>query len=80
MSVNYAAVGLGANNVYVNNSLVAGADLRAPIFYDSNNTGYYVDPNGTTILNALTVGGQPVTGGGGGSSSPLSSALGYNLV
>jgi len=53
MSVNYGAVGLGANNVYVNNSLVAGSSLRAPIFYDSNNTGYYVDPNGTSILNVL---------------------------
>ncbi len=28
---------------------VAGAtnDFRAPIFYDSNNTGYYVDGNNT---------------------------------
>lgn len=58
---------------------------RSPIFYDLNNTDYYVDPASTTVLNtvnvnALNIGGQPVTAGGGGSSSPLSSALGYNLV
>jgi hypothetical protein len=32
------------NYVYVNNYLQAGNSLRAPIFYDSNNTNYYVDP------------------------------------
>lgn len=31
----------------------ATADFRAPIFYDSNNTGYYVDPASTTNI-ALT--------------------------
>jgi hypothetical protein len=30
-------------------------DMRSPIFYDSNDTGFYVDPNGTSRLNALTV-------------------------
>lgn len=28
---------------------------RAPIFYDSNDTGYYVDPNSTSVLNTITV-------------------------
>ncbi|HLQ50801.1 MAG TPA: tail fiber domain-containing protein, partial [Terriglobales bacterium] len=27
--------------------------VYAPIFYDSNNNGYYVDPNGTSALNVL---------------------------
>lgn len=27
--------------------------FRAPIFYDSNDTSYYVDPNGNSVLNAL---------------------------
>jgi hypothetical protein len=31
----------------------AGSSSRAPIFYDSNNTGYYVDPASTTQLNVL---------------------------
>ena len=44
MSINNGSDPLGANNVYVNNSLQAGTSLRAPIFYDSNNTAYYVDP------------------------------------
>ena len=28
----------------------ANASMRAPLFYDSNNTAYYVDPAGTTVL------------------------------
>jgi hypothetical protein len=31
----------------------ASASFRAPIFYDSDNTAYYVDPASTTVLNAL---------------------------
>ena len=27
--------------------------MQAPIFYDANNNGYYVDPNGTTVLNVV---------------------------
>lgn len=29
-------------------SVVASGDMRAPIFYDSNNTDYYLDPNSST--------------------------------
>jgi hypothetical protein len=47
MSVNNGSDALGANNVYVNNSLQAGSSLRAPIFYDSDNTGYYADLSST---------------------------------
>jgi hypothetical protein len=38
------------------------ASSRAPIFYDSNNTAYYADPAGTSVFNALTVGGVAITG------------------
>jgi hypothetical protein len=31
-------------------SFTNNIDLRAPIFYDSNDTGYYVDPNGTSRI------------------------------
>jgi len=48
MSVNNGSDPLGGGNVYVNNSLQAGSSLRAPIFYDSDNTAYYLDPNSTT--------------------------------
>jgi hypothetical protein len=47
MSINNATDPLGGNNVYVNNNLQAGSSLRAPIFYDSNNTGYYMNPAST---------------------------------
>ena len=38
-------------------TFAATGDFRAPIFYDSNNTGYYVDPASTSVLNAITVAG-----------------------
>ncbi len=34
-------------------SVSAYADFRAPVFYDSNNTGYYLDPNGSTSLRTV---------------------------
>lgn len=37
------------NNASATNSV----DVRAPIFYDSNNTGFYFDPASTSNLNAL---------------------------
>jgi hypothetical protein len=53
MSINNGADPLGAGNVYVNNSLQAGSSVRAPIFYDSNNTSYYLDPASTSVLNQI---------------------------
>ena len=53
MSVNNGSDALGAGNVYVNNSLVAGSSLRAPIFYDQDNTGYFVDPAAATSLRTV---------------------------
>jgi len=56
----------GSENLEVNNSYVLANDqLRTPLIYDSNNTGYYVNPASTTKLNdlevnSLTVGGSPV--------------------
>lgn len=40
-------------DVVVNNNLFANVSMRAPIFYDSNDTGYYLDPNGTSNLLQL---------------------------
>jgi hypothetical protein len=37
--------------------LTVAGSVRAPIFYDQNNTAYYVDPAGTSILNAITYSG-----------------------
>jgi hypothetical protein len=39
-------------------SVVAAADFRAPIFYDTNDTSYYLDPNSTSVLNAINVWGE----------------------
>jgi hypothetical protein len=59
-------------------TLSVTADVRAPIFYDSNDTGYYLDPNGFSNLNranfiaqstdtsasSIYLGGQNVTTSG----------------
>jgi hypothetical protein len=41
---------------------------RAPIFYDSDNTGYYVDPASTSVLQNIIAGGGVATNGWGSSS------------
>ena len=46
------------------NVIIPSGSLRAPIFYDSNNTGYYVDPASTSNINVLTVAGTASTNGG----------------
>ena len=45
-----------ATRFYIYNADVyANSSFRAPIFYDSNNTAYYVDPASTSLLNAINV-------------------------
>ena len=34
-------------------TIFAAGDMRAPIFYDSNNTGYYVDPDGSSRMATI---------------------------
>jgi hypothetical protein len=34
-------------------TIFAAGDMRAPIFYDSNDTGYYLNPNGGSNLNTV---------------------------
>jgi hypothetical protein len=41
----------------------AGSDMRSPIFYDTNNTGYYTDPNGTSRLSRLDLDLPSITAG-----------------
>ena len=36
----------------------SNASLRAPIFYDTNDTAYYVDPAGTSLLNVINAAGN----------------------
>jgi hypothetical protein len=49
-------------NLYMTGSIRStSSDMRAPIFYDQNDTGYYVNPNGTSYINALNIG--PIANG-----------------
>jgi hypothetical protein len=63
--------------LYWPGTMNADGDFRAPIFYDSNDTGYYLDPNGFSNLNranfiaqgsdatsSIYIGGQNVTTSG----------------
>jgi hypothetical protein len=47
------SIGKGDSNVRVNNVLFVSGDARAPIFYDQNDTGYYLDLNSTSRLNQV---------------------------
>jgi hypothetical protein len=50
-----SGVGPAFPAIYVNGTGTATGDFRAPIFYDSNNTGYYTDPASTSNLNNVQV-------------------------
>jgi hypothetical protein len=46
-------------------SITAGVDFRAPIFYDSNNTAYYVDPaSGSNLVGQVQINGGTTMSGG----------------
>jgi len=49
--------------------------FRAPIFYDSANTAYYLDPNGTSNLGGLTLESNVATGRGSYGSSTANLVL-----
>jgi hypothetical protein len=61
MSINNSADGLGAAHVFINNALQVNGDIRTPIFYDVNDTGYYLNPNSTGT--SLNVAGSIVAAG-----------------
>jgi hypothetical protein len=44
------------STMLVQGSLLSGTDMKAPVFYDSNNTGYYLDPASTSVLSAIDTG------------------------
>lgn len=47
----YAGQGIAMDNLYVNSL------AYAPFIYDTNNTGYYLDPNGSSQLSAVYANG-----------------------
>jgi len=56
----FYSYGSGTNVLTLNRSggsVTATGDMRAPIFYDSNNTGYYLDPASTSFLYNLLLSG-----------------------
>lgn len=55
-------------------------DYRAPIFYDSNNTGYYLDPASTSQLNKVYYNSNMVSTNYGIGQVGLYSAVRYQAV
>ena len=58
------------------NFIWQGSSVRAPIFYDQNNTALYCDPNGTSNFTGLTV-ANTITGsvsGNAGTATTLATA------
>jgi hypothetical protein len=55
----FGAHGSGGNPAYtldVRGTIYSNTDMRAPIFYDSANTGYYGDFASTSVMNAIRFG------------------------
>jgi hypothetical protein len=42
---------------YTPGGVRASLQMRAPIYYDENNTAYYADPAGTSVMNAVALNG-----------------------
>ena len=51
-----------ALRVVAGNYTTSVGSMRAPIFYDSDNTGYYTDPASNSHLNTLSTAGQLTVG------------------
>ena len=51
------AIGGGTNRATLNSAgdFTANSSVRSPIFYDSNNTAFYLDPSGSSVLNGTVV-------------------------
>jgi hypothetical protein len=49
------SAGATVAGIDVSGNMLASGSMRAPIFYDQNNTGYYLDPAGTSVLNYVGV-------------------------
>jgi len=84
-SISGQPIPIGENSVYIDvrngdltaRRIITGAsDVRAPIFYDSGNTAYYIDPASTSNLVGLTV-ANTITGSITGSAGSLSNTTDY---
>ena len=52
-----SSLGIGTNASGTDGRLDVTADIRAPIYYDSNNTSFYTDPASTSVLSTMRVPG-----------------------
>ncbi|WP_396190638.1 hypothetical protein, partial [Flavobacterium sp.] len=59
-------------------SVTVNVDIRAPIFYDSPNSAYYLDPAGTSNLNQINLGDSTKFIRGGGSGQTILGVGGVN--
>lgn len=60
-SSNYTSYAMPAGSSATNS-----VDIRAPIFYDSDDTSYYTSPNGSSVLRNLTISSPYATGDANG--------------
>lgn len=52
------AAGATVGGVDTGGNIHASTSMRAPVFYDSNNTSFFLDPNGTSNVNNMIVNGS----------------------
>jgi len=52
----------GSGTSWINGTFTGNSDLRAPVFYDSNDTNYYVDPSDQSRMKYLNLGTSPTSG------------------
>lgn len=66
-----------SGNLNVPAIVTAGTSVNAPVFYDSNNTSYYVDPASTSVLNNVQSGNTAI---GGASSTTATGTIATGAV
>ena len=77
----YVASG-GASSIFLNSDsgvVISNGSVRTPIFYDSNNVAYYVDPASTSNLVGLTV-VNTISGSINGNANTATTAANSNLL
>jgi hypothetical protein len=62
----YHRISFASQGAYFTGTVTASSDHRAPIFYDTNNTGYYLDPASLSALKSIIT--DSVQLGGSGSA------------
>jgi hypothetical protein len=68
---------------YFSSYVASGGSFRAPIFYDSDNTAYYIDPNNTSSVLGITLNGKinfPSGSGGGTTFSANHYSMGEDIA